>query len=53
MARLHLETEDKARAAFEGDVKVTYHLAPPLLSNEVPNGRQFLKTFWQGILSVF
>ncbi|MEM9581942.1 MAG: indolepyruvate ferredoxin oxidoreductase family protein [Pseudomonadota bacterium] len=53
VARLHLETEDKARAAFEGDVKVTYHLAPPLLSKEGPNGRPVKKTYGQGMVTGF
>jgi hypothetical protein len=31
VARLHLATEAKARESFEGDFKMTFHLAPPLL----------------------
>ncbi|MEM7752427.1 MAG: indolepyruvate ferredoxin oxidoreductase family protein, partial [Pseudomonadota bacterium] len=32
VARLLQETRAKAEEAFEGDLKLTYHLAPPLLS---------------------
>jgi indolepyruvate ferredoxin oxidoreductase len=31
VARLLLNSRAKAEAAFEGDLKLTYHLAPPLL----------------------
>ena len=39
VARLHLETRAKAEAAFEGDLKLSFHLAPPLLSREGADGR--------------
>ncbi|NRB02230.1 MAG: indolepyruvate ferredoxin oxidoreductase family protein [Rhodobacteraceae bacterium] len=45
VARLHLETRAKAEAEFEGDFKVTYHLAPPLISKEGPDGRPAKRTF--------
>ncbi len=50
VARLHLETEAKAREAFDGDLKLTYALAPPLLSKTGANGRPVKKEFgaWMG-----
>ena len=45
VARLHLETEAKARATFEGDFKLTYHLAPPLLPGKDANGRPKKRAF--------
>jgi len=50
VARLLQTTEAKARAAFDGDLKLTYHLAPPLLSRTGPNGRPMKRAFgaWMG-----
>jgi indolepyruvate ferredoxin oxidoreductase len=45
VARLLQETRTKAEEAFAGDLKLTYHLAPPLLSKEGPNGRPMKKPF--------
>lgn len=45
VARLHLETRDKARAQFDGDFKINYHLAPPLLSKTGPDGRPVKKKY--------
>ena len=45
VARLHLETEAKARAEFDGDLELTYHLAPPVLSKLGPNGRPAKKEY--------
>lgn len=39
VARLLQETRAKAEEVFAGDLRLTYHLAPPLLSKEGPNGR--------------
>jgi indolepyruvate ferredoxin oxidoreductase len=39
VARLHLETAAKARAEFDGDLRLTYHLAPPMLPGPGPDGR--------------
>ncbi|ARE42225.1 Indolepyruvate ferredoxin oxidoreductase, alpha and beta subunit [Rhodovulum sp. P5] len=39
VARLHLETADKAREEFAGDFEITYHLAPPVLSGTDAAGR--------------
>jgi indolepyruvate ferredoxin oxidoreductase len=50
VARLHLETEAKAREAFDGDLKLTYALAPPVLSKMGPNGRPMKREYgaWMG-----
>ncbi|MCY4334491.1 MAG: indolepyruvate ferredoxin oxidoreductase family protein [Litoreibacter sp.] len=45
VARLHLETQAKAREAFDGDLKLTYHLAPPMLSKVGANGRPVKKVY--------
>ncbi|MGR3513676.1 MAG: indolepyruvate ferredoxin oxidoreductase family protein [Paracoccaceae bacterium] len=45
VARLLQETRAKAEEAFAGDLKLTYHLAPPLLSKEGPNGRPVKRPF--------
>ncbi len=45
VARLLRETRDKARAAFDGDLKLTYHLAPPMLSKEGSDGRPQKRDF--------
>jgi indolepyruvate ferredoxin oxidoreductase len=39
VARLLAQTPDKVGAAFEGTARLTYHLAPPLLSRTAPDGR--------------
>ncbi|MEP3345238.1 MAG: indolepyruvate ferredoxin oxidoreductase family protein [Litoreibacter sp.] len=53
VARLHLETATKAGEAFDGDLKLTYHLAPPMLSKMGANGRPVKKEFGAGILHGF
>ncbi|MEM6596092.1 MAG: DUF6537 domain-containing protein, partial [Pseudomonadota bacterium] len=45
VARLHTETQAKAREAFDGDLKLTYHLAPPMLSKIGANGRPLKKEY--------
>jgi len=45
VARLLQQTRVKAEEAFAGDLKLTYHLAPPLLTKEGPNGRPVKKPF--------
>ncbi len=39
VARLLMETRSKAARIFSGDVKLTYHLAPPMLSKTGADGR--------------
>ncbi len=45
VARLLQETRAKAEEVFAGDLRLTYHLAPPLLSKLGPNGRPLKKPF--------
>ncbi|MFQ6551957.1 indolepyruvate ferredoxin oxidoreductase family protein [Aestuariibius insulae] len=45
VARLLKETRAKAEAAFEGDLKLTYHLAPPMLPGEDALGRPKKRAF--------
>jgi indolepyruvate ferredoxin oxidoreductase len=53
VARLHLDTVAKAKAQFEGDFDVSFHLAPPLLSKEGPNGRPAKREFGAGMVRWF
>lgn len=39
VARLLLSSREKAQAEFEGDFKMSFNLAPPMLSKTGPNGR--------------
>ena len=45
VARLLLDTRSKAEAAFAGDLKLTYHLAPPIVSQKGANGRPKKRAF--------
>ena len=45
VARLLVQSRAKAEAAFEGDLKLTYHLAPPFLSGKTPSGRPKKREF--------
>jgi indolepyruvate ferredoxin oxidoreductase len=45
VARLLLDTRSKARAEFDGDFKMTFNLAPPILSKREPNGRPIKREF--------
>ncbi|SMX22098.1 indolepyruvate ferredoxin oxidoreductase [Boseongicola aestuarii] len=45
VARLLSTTRAKAEAVFEGDLKLTYNLAPPLLSRNGPDGRPLKRAF--------
>lgn len=53
VARLHLSSLAKAREAFEGPLKLTYHLAPPMLSGTTPDGRPKKRGFGSGTVFVF
>ncbi|WP_147105878.1 indolepyruvate ferredoxin oxidoreductase family protein [Tateyamaria sp. syn59] len=53
VARLHLDTEAKAREQFEGDFKMKFHLAPPMLSKEGPDGRPVKKEYGPGMMRNF
>lgn len=45
VARLLVSSREQAREAFEGDLKLTYHLAPPILSKTGPDGRPAKREF--------
>ncbi len=45
VARLLLSSREKARAEFEGDFKMKFNLAPPMLSKMGPNGRPQKREF--------
>ncbi|MDG1075535.1 MAG: indolepyruvate ferredoxin oxidoreductase family protein [Planktotalea sp.] len=53
VARLHLSTASKAAETFDGDLKLTYHLAPPMLSKTGADGRPMKKEFGAGMLRGF
>ena len=50
VARLLLRSQSDAEAVFAGDLKLTYHLAPPLLARKGPDGRPQKRAFgpWMG-----
>lgn len=45
VARLLLSSREKAKAEFDGDFKMSFNLAPPLLSKMGPNGRPLKRQF--------
>ena len=45
VARLLQDTREKAAAEFDGDLKLTYHLAPPMLTKTGPDGRPVKKAY--------
>ena len=45
MARLLLRSRDKAKAEFDGDFTMRFHLAPPLLAKTGPDGRPEKRAF--------
>ncbi|NNE81253.1 MAG: indolepyruvate ferredoxin oxidoreductase family protein, partial [Silicimonas sp.] len=45
VARLLTETRQKAEAVFEGDLKLSYHLAPPILPGKDASGRPRKRAF--------
>lgn len=47
VARLLLTTREKAEATFEGDFKMSFNLAPPLLARKGSNGRPQKMRFGQ------
>ncbi|MEX0365681.1 MAG: indolepyruvate ferredoxin oxidoreductase family protein [Ruegeria sp.] len=50
VARLLLDSRDKARAEFDGDLKMTMHLAPPILGGKGPDGRPKKRAFGEWML---
>ncbi|MCR8547092.1 indolepyruvate ferredoxin oxidoreductase family protein [Salipiger sp. P9] len=53
VARLHLATREKARASFEDGFRMSFHLAPPLLSKTGADGRPVKKQYGEGMLRAF
>ncbi len=53
VARLHLDTRAKAEAEFEGDFRMIWHLAPPLLSRPGADGRPRKRAFGAWIARVY
>lgn len=47
VARLLLTSRDKARVEFDGDFKMTFHMAPPIISKTGPDGRPVKREFGQ------
>ena len=45
VARLLLSSREKAAAEFDGDFRMTYHLAPPILGGKGPDGRPKKRAF--------
>ena len=45
VARLLLTSQEKAAAEFDGDFRMTFHLAPPILSRKGSDGRPVKRTF--------
>jgi indolepyruvate ferredoxin oxidoreductase len=53
VARLHLSTMQKAMAAFEGDLRPTFHLAPPMLPGKDAQGRAKKRAFGPWVIPLF
>ncbi len=53
VARLHLQTLDRARQTLDGDLKPTFHLAPPVLPGRDAQGRPKKRAFGAWVLPVF
>ncbi len=53
VARLLKDTRSKAEATFDGDLKLTYHLAPPMVSKTGPDGRPKKRAFGAGMGQMF
>ena len=53
VARLHLDTAAKAQAEFDGDFRMSFHLAPPFLPGRDAQGRPKKRAFGPGMLRAF
>ena len=53
VARLLTETKTKAEVEFAGDLKLTYHLAPPMLTKPGADGRPMKKAYGARMASMF
>ncbi|WP_372572551.1 indolepyruvate ferredoxin oxidoreductase family protein [Ruegeria jejuensis] len=50
VARLLLDSKEKAAAEFDGDLKMTFHLAPPILGGTGSDGRPKKREFGEWML---
>jgi len=50
VARLLLTSRDKAAREFDGDLKMSFHLAPPILGGKGPDGRPIKREFGEWML---
>jgi indolepyruvate ferredoxin oxidoreductase len=53
VARLHLQTIEKAQEQLSGDFRPVFHLAPPILGGTGPDGRPKKREFGPWILPLF
>lgn len=53
VARLHLTTTEGVARTFDGDTKLTFHMAPPFLGGKDSEGRPKKREFGPWILPVF
>ena len=53
VARLLQDSAAKAREEFDGDLKLSYHLAPPILSKTGADGRPVKRQFGAGMARLF
>jgi len=53
VARLHLASAEAARAQFDGDFRMSFHLAPPILGGMGADGRPKKRTFGPWMLKGF
>ncbi|MDB6181572.1 indolepyruvate ferredoxin oxidoreductase family protein [Paracoccus fistulariae] len=53
VARLHLTTAQQIADRWEGETRLTFHLAPPMLGGKDPNGRPKKRDFGPWMLTAF
>lgn len=53
VARLMLDTADKARQQFDGDFKMRFHLSPPILPGKDANGRPKKREFGGWVMPLY
>ena len=53
VARMLSETRAKAEAEFDGELEMTYHLAPPVFSKEGPGGRPVKRRYGERFARLF
>ena len=53
VARLMLDVADKARAEFDGDFKMRFHLSPPIFAGKDANGRPKKREYGGWIMPIY